>query len=207
MVYYLAGCQRTYGSANTIGHHHEQALSRSLDAGFALLIDEDTTRHIEEVEGHTVNDAREDEHDNTWHSGVTNTEESETEHPGEHRHEHYNLDAITLQEEWDHEDTQGLANLRDTGKQGGIVSGKRTGYGCIGTTLKAGNERTGIAIGYLQAHAQQGREDKEQGHVAALEQLEGIEAKALDERNLLLHHHLTLGQCEAIEAEHNAENA
>lgn len=53
----LTSSQCTDGGTNTISHHHKQSLCRSLDAVLALLVDEDTTRDIEEIEGHTIDDA------------------------------------------------------------------------------------------------------------------------------------------------------
>ena len=112
LVNNLASSQRTNGSTNAVGHHHEQTLSRSLDLRVAFLVDEDTARDIEEVKGDTVNDTREDEEDNTRHSGISYTEEAETEDPCEKRHQHYHLDTETLQEERNHQDAQGLRSLQ-----------------------------------------------------------------------------------------------
>ena len=53
----LASSQRTDSGTDTIGHHHKQSLRRSLDRRFALLVDKDTARDIEEVEGYSIDDA------------------------------------------------------------------------------------------------------------------------------------------------------
>ena len=103
--------QRTDSSTKTVGHHHKQTLRRSFDLRVAFLINEDTTRDIEEVKGDTLDNARQDEEDNAWHSRIANAKESETEHPSKQRHEHYNLNTKTLQEEWNHQNAAGLTNL------------------------------------------------------------------------------------------------
>ena len=45
-------------------------------------------------------------------------------------------------------------------------------------------EWTRKAVGNLQTHAQQRREDKEQSHLATFEELEGIQTQTLNKRNL-----------------------
>ena len=149
-IHNLASSQGTDGSTQTIGHHHKQALSRCLDAGLTLLVNEDTTRNIKEVEGDTIYDARENEENHTRHCRITYAKESETEHPCKERHQHHNLDAKTLQEEGNHQDTQCLTNLRDRRQQGSIVGSK--GVGKLWYSLKMSNERTSKTIGYLQTH-------------------------------------------------------
>ena len=86
-IHDLTCCQGSDGGTQTIGHHHEQALSRRFDTGFALLIDKDTARHIEEVESYTVDDARQYEEQHARHGRIANTKEAKAEHPGEERHE------------------------------------------------------------------------------------------------------------------------
>ena len=72
--------------------------------------------------------------------------------------------------------------------------------------LETGEERTCEAVGDLQTHAQQCREDEEQGHLAALEQLEGIQAQALSKRHFaFLLHQLALRQREAVQEEQHAQ--
>ena len=111
VIDYLTCRQCSYRSSYAISHHHKQALSRSLDGGLALLVDENTSGDIEEVEGHAIDDTREDEKQHTGHGRITHTEEAETEYPGKHRHQHHHLDTITLQEKRYHEDAKGLADL------------------------------------------------------------------------------------------------
>lgn len=43
--------------SQTVGHQHEQTLSRCSYLHITFLVYKQTTRHIEEVEGYTVNDA------------------------------------------------------------------------------------------------------------------------------------------------------
>ena len=110
----LTSGQRTDSGTQTVGHHHEQALGRSLDAGFAFLIDIDTTRNIEEVEGNTIDDAGKDKEEYTRHGRIADAEEAEAEYPGKERHKHHNLNTETLQEERYHQDAACLTDLRDT---------------------------------------------------------------------------------------------
>ena len=93
VVHNLAGSQGADGGTDAVGHHHEQSLGRRLDGRLTLLVDEDASRDVEEVEGDTVDDAGEDEHDDAGHGRIADAEEAEAEHPGEHRHEHDHLDA------------------------------------------------------------------------------------------------------------------
>ena len=111
MVDYLAGGKRAHSGTDAVGHHHEEPLGRCLDAGLALLVDEDTARDIEEVEGNTIDNARQDEEQHAGHGGIANAEEAEAEHPSEHGHKHDDLDAVTAEEEGYEEYAQGLANL------------------------------------------------------------------------------------------------
>ena len=53
-IHNLASRQSTDGSAQSVGHHHKQSLRRGFDFRITLLVDEDATRHIEEVEGDTI---------------------------------------------------------------------------------------------------------------------------------------------------------
>ena len=80
------------------------------------------------------------------------------------------------------------------------------GIGKLRHSLETGEERSGEAIGDLQAHAQQCREDEEQGHLATLEEFEGIESETLGKWHFtffLLQ--LAFGQCETIGKEHDAQ--
>lgn len=57
MIDYLSGKNGTDRGTQTIRHQHKQSLCRSSDLRFALLVYEQTTRHIEEIESHTVYEA------------------------------------------------------------------------------------------------------------------------------------------------------
>ena len=48
--------ERTERSANPIGHDHEEPLGTRSDGGVGLLVHEERTRDIEEVEGDPVDD-------------------------------------------------------------------------------------------------------------------------------------------------------
>lgn len=97
--------------------------------------------------------------------------------PCQHSDEHHNLDAISLQEEWNQKDAERLGHLRDGYQERSIVSCKGIKHRWI--ALETGNERSGIAIGYLQTHTEHAREDEEHRHLAALEEFEGIETPCL----------------------------
>ena len=111
MIDNLTSSQRAKGSSDTIGHHHKQTLSRCLDGGGALLINKDTTRDIEEIECHTIDDTRQDKHDDTGHGRITDSKETETEHPCKHGHQHHHLDTISFEEKRYHQDTESLTDL------------------------------------------------------------------------------------------------
>ena len=69
-------------------------------------------------------------------------------------------------------------------------------------------EWTGKAVGHLQTHTQQCREDEEQRHLLALKQLEGVQTQTLHQRNLLFFLlQLTLRQRKAIGKEHKTQDS
>ena len=91
------------------------------------------------------------------------------------------------------------------GQHRSIIGSK--GVSKLWDALETGQERTSKTVGHLQTHAQQCREDKEQSHLATLEQLESIESEGLHQRYfafLLLQ--LALWQGKAIGKEHKAQN-
>ena len=140
--------QRADGSAQTVGHQHEQALGRCLDVGLTLLIDEDTARDIEEVKCHTINQARHHNQDDARPCRVTSAKEAEPQYPGEHSNQHNHLDAITLEEERNEQDAQRLGNLRERHEHGGVVCAE--GVGHRGITLEMGQVGRGKSVGHLQ---------------------------------------------------------
>lgn len=80
--------QRSYGSTQTIGHHHEQSLRTTAYADVRLLVDKQGTRDIEKVESHPVNQHGQDKQPHA-RPGIAQREEPETEHPCQHRYEHH----------------------------------------------------------------------------------------------------------------------
>ena len=66
--------ERTERSPNPIGHDHEEPLGTGADGGIGLLVHEERTRDIEEVEGDPVDDHTEEEEPDTT-AWVTETEE------------------------------------------------------------------------------------------------------------------------------------
>ena len=98
----------TYGCTQAIGHQHEQSLGRGSHLDIALLVDKETARHIEEIERHAINDAREHEEAHAREGWIAEAEEAESEHPCKHGDEHDFLDAVPLHEERNEQDTQCL---------------------------------------------------------------------------------------------------
>ena len=153
VIDYLSGKNRANGSAQAIGHQHEQSLRRSPHLDITLLVYEQSARHIEEVECHTIYDAREHEEYHAREGWVAHTEEAEAQHPSKHGDEHHDLDTISLEEERNQEDAQSLSHLRDGNQEGRIVGCKGVDHRWV--ALEAGDKRCGIAIGYLQRHTEQ----------------------------------------------------
>ena len=115
-----------YGGADAVGANHEKSLGRRAHRGRGLLVDVETARDVEEVEGHAVDDAREHNHPEA-RPGVAEAEEPEAAHPRQHRHEHDALDAETFQAEGDEEDAEGLGSLRDGYEGVGVARAPRRG--------------------------------------------------------------------------------
>ena len=110
MVHHFLGRKHSHGGTKSIGHHHKQALGRVAYVEVCLSINKERTRDVKEVEGYAVDNHREDDENKTA-SGVANSEEAKTEHPGKHGHKHYLLDAKTTQAEGNEQDAEGLAHL------------------------------------------------------------------------------------------------
>ena len=104
------GGKRTYRGAKTIGHQHEQSLCAGAYILAGGLIDEEGARDVEEVEGHAIDDHRDNKHPYAA-ARITRADESEAEHPCEHGDEHHVLDTEFLHEERDEQDTAGLTDL------------------------------------------------------------------------------------------------
>ena len=78
--------------AQTIGHHHKQALCAAADALVRLLIDEQRTRDIEEVKGYAIDKHRKQEKPYAT-ARVTQSEEGKTQYPSEKRDKNHTLDT------------------------------------------------------------------------------------------------------------------
>lgn len=97
-----------------------------------------------------------------------------------------------------------LSHLRDGYQERGIIGSEGIYHRRV--ALEASDKRSGVAIGYLQAHAQQAREDEEHSHLLGFEELERIEAPSLHPALRLLLDHRTLWQSETVEEEHDAQH-
>lgn len=170
--------ERSDRGADAVGHDHEESLRRGADRRIGLLIDEERPRDVEEVEGHTIDDHRKDEHPHAV-SGVAQAEESKTEHPGEHGHEHDVLDAEAFQAEGNEQDAERFGDLRQRDQRIGVVGAERGGI--FGDVAETGDEGIRKAVGNLQRNTQQHREDEEQGHLLLLEEREGAQPEGLDQ--------------------------
>ena len=182
-VHHRLGAERTDGGAEAVGHHHEHALGAAADLLVGILVDEQGAADVEEVESHAVDDHGEDQQHEAEAGGVARAEEEEAERPGHKGDEHHLLDAELLQEEGDQQDTQGLRDLRDRGEEHVVLH--REGVGILRVGAESVEVRRGEAVGHLQAHAQQEREDEEHAHLAVLEQGEGAQAEGVDKRGTL----------------------
>ena len=111
MIDYLASRECTDSSSQSIGHHHEESLSRSLDAWIAFLIYKQASGNIEEIECHSIDEARKDKEEHAWEVWTAYAEETETEHPCAHSHHHHYLDAKSLEEEWYKENAESFGYL------------------------------------------------------------------------------------------------
>ena len=79
------------------------------------------------------------------------------------------------------------------------------GVGELGEVLERGDEAVGKAVGNLQRHAQQHREDEEECHLLALEELEGVKAEALHKALVALGlAHGAVGEYHSVERQADA---
>ena len=79
------------------------------------------------------------------------------------------------------------------------------GVGKLGEVLKRGDKAVGKAVGNLQRHAEQHREDEEECHLLALEELEGVETEALHKALVALGlAHGAVGECHGVERQADA---
>ena len=95
------GAERTNGGTEAVGHHHEHALCTATYFLIGVLVDEERTADVEEVEGHTVDDHRKDEEHEAEARRTARTEEEETQSPRTESNEHHLFNAELLQEEGD----------------------------------------------------------------------------------------------------------
>ena len=100
MVHHLLSGYSADGSTEAIGHNHEQSLRTAPDFGLCMLVNEQGTRNVEEVERHALNYHREHEHPHAG-SRVAQTEKAKAQHPRQHGNHHDTLDAKTFQAEGD----------------------------------------------------------------------------------------------------------
>ena len=179
-----AGGEGADGGAEAVGHHHEQALGAGTDVLGGVLLHVQGTGDVEEVERETVHDATQDEEEDARHRRVTETEESEAAHPGEHRDQHHVLDAETLHRERDQEDTQGFGSLGNGDQRVGVLHGERVRESRV--RGEGAEERVRVAVRDLQRGAQEHREDEEDRELRILEQRESLQAESLGETLVLL---------------------
>ena len=102
--------ERTECSPNPIGHDHEEPLGTGANGGVGLLVHEERTRDIEEVEGDPVDDHTQQEEPDTT-TRVTETEEGKAQDPSRHSDEHHPTDTEATQGKWDKQDTERLREL------------------------------------------------------------------------------------------------
>ena len=170
------GREGSDGGSQTVGHQHEEALPGRAYLGRTDLIDIQTATDVEEIEGHTIDEAAEDEEDDAGVVGRTESEESETEHPSEHGDEHDDLDAEAFQEEGDEQDAQGFCHLREAHEHRSVVGTESICH--LRNGLERGDVGSREAVGDLQGHAQHGTEEEEQRRLPVLEETERIEPQA-----------------------------
>ena len=133
---------------------------------------------VEEIESHAVNKHREQEQPNAG-SGITDGKQAEAQHPRQHGNHHHALNAKALHKEGNKQDATGFADLRKRNQNTGMRHAKRVGV--FRLCRKTADKRVSVTVGYLQGNAEQHRENEEDGHLALLEEYEGIEAQRLDE--------------------------
>ena len=193
------------GGTEAICHQHEETLTRGAQFGRYLVVHKQAARYVEEVEGHSIDDAGEDEEDDAREGGVAHAEETKAQHPGHHGNEHHLLDAEAAQEEGDEQDAQGLGNLRERNEERGIVGRKTVGVFRLRNEM--GDEGASIAVGHLQGHTQQHGEDEEEGHTLFAEEAEGVQSQHLRERTARFALDKRAGgEREAIEEQQDAES-
>ena len=72
----FAGDEGAQRGADAVGHEHEQALCRGARLNVRLLVNVDAAGDVEEVKGHAVDDAAEDEEDVAGETGAADAEEA-----------------------------------------------------------------------------------------------------------------------------------
>ena len=130
--------------ADTIGHQHKQSLGGTSLLRVRVLLDKERSGDVEEVEGHAIDDHREDKHPHAT-ARIAQGEEAEAQHPGHHGDEHDVLDAVALHKEGDEEDAAGLADLGERDEHIGMVDAE--GVGVLGYVFKRGDKGVGEAVG------------------------------------------------------------
>ena len=173
------GRERTDSSSETISHHHKESLCRRTLCFFCLLIDVERTGDIEEIKGKTIDDAAQDEEDDSRETGITCSKECKAEYPREHRHKHDVLDSEAFEEERNSQDTERLADLADGDKDIRVLHTK--GVSKLFDCAKRGDEGVCITIRHLQTHSEHHREDEEERHLLLFEERKGLQAKRLYE--------------------------
>ena len=141
------GAERSDGGTEAVGHHHEYTLRTAADLLVRVLVDEERTADVEEVEGHTVNDHRKNEEHEAEARRAARTEEEETQSPSHKGNEHHLLDAEFLQEERDQKNTKRFRDLR-YGRQEHVVFHCK-GVGVFRRLAKGIQEWGGEAVGHL----------------------------------------------------------
>ena len=179
VVYHRLRAQRADGGSEAVGHDDEQPLRARADVLVRLAVDEQRTRDVEEVEGHAIDNHREDEHPHAA-ARIARSEEAEAQHPCQHGDEHHVLDAEAFQEERYQQDAERLGHLRERYQDVGMLHAE--GVGILGYAAEAADVGVGKAVGNLQRHAQQHGEEEEDGHFLLAEQGEGAQPQRLDQR-------------------------
>ena len=162
--------ERAERRTDTIGHDHEEPLRTGADRGVSLLVHEERARHIEEVEGHPVDDHTQQEEPYAA-TRVTKTEEGKAQDPRHHSDEHHTADTKATQREGDEQDTERLGELREGDEDIRVLHAE--GISISRDLAEGADEGISKAIGDLQADAEEHREDEEERHLTLLEEHEG----------------------------------
>ena len=102
------------------------------------------------------------------------------------------------------QDTQGLGNLGEGYQHVGVLHSECTLV--LGQIAEVGQERIGEAVGNLQRHSQEHREDEENSHLPLLEKGKGPQSHGVHQGLLLRRTvHRTLGQGQGIESQQDTE--